>query len=103
MKKAGLRHCPTECVNQATKIDIYRTKYCDHCPRTRQHRAFEQQTVERWAEWLGPEAGEFDFETMVETLYGVMRLESLADDKLTVRGAAMLNIYRGEKERLNAQ
>lgn len=103
MKKAGLRHCPAQCPNETKKIDIYRTKYCDYCPRTRQMLTFEQSTKERWEQWLGDEADGFEFKSMLSTLYQIISLEEMPDDKISVKSSIFRNVYRAEKRRIEEQ
>jgi hypothetical protein len=103
MKKEGLTHCPVQCPNEQKQIDIYRTKYCDECPRSHEMRTFKENTRERWEEWLKDDAGEFDFDEMLTVVYQVMSLESLTDDRISVKSASLRAVYRSEREKAMAR
>jgi hypothetical protein len=103
MKSAGLRDCPVRCPNEKKKIDIYRTKYCDECPRTREMRIFREQTRERWEEWLGEKAGCFDFDTMLTTINHITGLDDMTDDRIGVKSAQLRSVYRSEREKAKAR
>jgi hypothetical protein len=103
MKKEGLRHCPVECPNEGKRIDIYRTKYCDDCPRTREMRSFRDETRERWEGWLGSEAGTFDFDEMLTAVHRISSLNDMSDDQISVRASMMRETYRTERDKAIAR
>ena len=95
-----LNNCPTECPNSPRYYDAKRFKFCEGCPHRLERENFKAECGQAVSDTLGQV--KFDFEKTVSVFYQMRNLEEVAADKISVRTAAHLSVYRSEKNRAEA-
>jgi hypothetical protein len=93
-------NCPVECPeNNAKPFDRYRSKFCDDCPNKRAKDNFKKRYYRQIGYRFGENEKRFRFETMLDSLYGLLNSEDLPPDKMSAKTSRRLSVYRAEKYR----
>jgi hypothetical protein len=76
---------------------LKRWKFCADCPQKQERDIFKTDTEQLVFDFLGKT--DFQFERFERVLYQTINLSELSPERMTIKTAAMVGVYKAEERR----